>query len=358
MQGPLNIKDYYMSREKAEFVRSSTMGITTKDLAQICGVSRTTVHRALHGTGRINPDTKEMILRAAKENGYRPDLLARGLVKGQTFYIGVVVLDVKNRYFAQMLSTIGAEANKRGYFVNITLHENDKETEKNQLTRLADYHVDGIIVSSVNHGEEYKRFLDSLDIPVVSVDNKIADGIPFVGIDQKQAMMDAAGKVVDRNYDKIIFVCPPIHDGGERNIYVHKERLEGFREMMAQHGHIETGYLMDWNYLEQLDELIDPVKKTAFVCTADEFALNIMKQLKKKDLRAGTHYGVIGFDNIDILDYVTPRLTTISNSVEDIAITAVNLLFDLIENKRESMMPEAEEIYKMLPYRFIEGETV
>lgn len=334
------------------------MGVTTKDLAQICGVSRTTVHRALHGTGRINPDTKEMILRAAKENGYRPDLLARGLVKGQTFYIGVVVLDVKSRYFAQMLSTIGAEANKRGYFINITLHENDKETEKNQLARLADYHVDGIIVSSVNEGEQYREFLDSLDIPVVSVDNKIADGVPFVGIDQKGAMMDAARKVIDRNYKKIVFVCPPIDCAGERNVYVHKERLEGFQKIVEHNGNIETGYLMDWNYLDRIDEMIDPVKKTAFMCTADEFALNIMKKLKKNGLKAGTDYGIIGFDDIDILDYVTPRLTTISNSVEEIAATSVKLLFDLIEKKREGIVPKTEEIYKMLPYHFIEGETV
>lgn len=334
------------------------MGITTKDLAQICGVSRTTVHRALHGTGRINPDTKEMILRVAKENGYRPDLLARGLVKGQTFYIGVVVLDVKNRYFAQMLSTIGAEANKRGYFVNITLHENDKEIERNQLTRLADYHVDGIIVSSVNEGDQYKEFLESLDIPVVSVDNRIAEGIPFVGIDQKQAMMDATCKVIDQNYDRVVFVCPPIDCAEEQNVYVHKERLEGFREIMAQHKEIETGYLVNWNYLEQLDEMMDSVKRTAFICTADEFALNIMKKLKKDGLKAGIHYGIIGFDNIDILDYVTPKLATISNSVEEIATTAVTLLFDLIEKKKEGILSEQEEIYKILPHRFIEGETV
>lgn len=77
------------------------MAITTKDLAQLCGVSRTTIHRALNGTGRIKPETKEMILQVAKEHGYRPDLLATGLAKGQTYNIGVVVLDVKNRYFAR-----------------------------------------------------------------------------------------------------------------------------------------------------------------------------------------------------------------------------------------------------------------
>ena len=134
------------------------MSITTKDLARMCGVSRTTVHRALSDTGRINPQTRELILKTAKENDYRPDLLARGLVKGQTFYIGVVVLDVNNRYFSQLLSAIETEARKQGYFINITLHEKNKIMEREQLTRLVDYHMDGIILSSVNKGVEYRDF--------------------------------------------------------------------------------------------------------------------------------------------------------------------------------------------------------
>lgn len=332
------------------------MGITTKDLAQICGVSRTTVHRALHdGTGRIHPDTKEMILQIAKENGYRPDLLARGLVKGQTFNIGVVVLDVKNRYFAQMLSAIGVEANKRGYFVNITLHGNDKEMERNQLTRLVDYHVDGIIVSSVNEGEDYREFLESLDVPIVSVDNKIADGIPFVGINQRLAMGQAAEKALEKGYTKLVYVCPPIADQNEKNIYVHRERLAGFKETVEKMSDVETVYLLDWDYLKTIKGTLDSSRKTAFICTADEFALDIMKYLKKEGRKAGTDYGIMGFDNIDVLDYVVPRLTTISNSVEEVAGAAVNLLFEMINDKaagREAKMP------LFIQHRFIEGETI
>jgi len=334
------------------------MGITTKDLAQICGVSRTTVHRALHETGRINPDTKEMILRAAKEHGYRPDLLARGLVKGKTFYIGVVVLDVKNRYFAQMLSTIGAEANKRGYCVNITLHDNDKETEAHQLTILADYHVDGIIVSSVNEGENYRQFLKQLDIPIVSVDNRIHQDIPFVGIDQKCAMMDAAEKVIKKSYQKAVFVCPPFDSAGELNMYVHRERLAGFKEIEKKYPQIETEYLLDWNYVKEAEKILSSSQKTAFVCTADEFALNIMKHMKSKEKTAGKDYGIMGFDNIDILDYVTPRLTTISNSVEKVAVAAVNLLFDLIEKKQTGDTISRENLCQILPYTIVEGETL
>ncbi len=165
------------------------MAITTKDLAQLCGVSRTTIHRALNGTGRIKPEIKkEMILQVAKEHGYRPDLLATGLAKGQTYNIGVVVLDVKNRYFAQMLSTISTEAYARGYGVDITLHGGDAGTEREQLDKTCGYRVDGIILSSVNEGEAYRTFLESLHRPIVSVDNRIADGIPFVGIDQRAAV--------------------------------------------------------------------------------------------------------------------------------------------------------------------------
>ena len=191
------------------------MAITAKELADMCGVSRMTVHRALTDTGRINPQTKELIQARAKEYGYRPDLLARGLVKGQTFYIGVVVLDVNNRYFSQMLSAIGTEARKRGYFVNITLHEENKEMEKEQLERLVDYHVDGIILSSVNQGKEYLDFLRSLDTPIVTIGNKIADGIPFVSIEEKKAAREATETILRNGYEKIVFVSAAGADRGQ-----------------------------------------------------------------------------------------------------------------------------------------------
>ena len=226
------------------------------------------------------------------------------------------------------------------------------------MTRLADYHVDGIIVSSVNEGEAYQNFLRSLDIPLVSVDNKIADGIPFVGIDQRRAMIDATTRVIEKKYEKLIFVCPPMEDAGKRNIYVHKERLQGFQETIDKFKGMEILYLPDWNYLEHVENALDGSKKTAFVCSADEFALEVMKRLKKTGKRAGTDYGIIGFDNIDILDYVTPRLTTISNSVAKVAETAVALLFELIARKREGASWEEPALCKILPYRMVEGETI
>lgn len=328
------------------------MGITTKDLAQLCGVSRTTVHRALSGVGRINPDTKELILRTAKEHDYRPDLLARGLVKGRTYNIGIVVLDVENRYFAEMLGVIGAEMNRRGYCMNIMLHGDDRELEQKQLMRLAAYHVDGLIVSSVNEGEEYREFLTGLGVPVVSVDNRIADGIPFVGIDQRAAMREVTGRVLEREYERVVYVCPPLAAKGIRNVSVHEERLVGFYEACGACPQIQTVCLNDWSYLEHVKEQLADGKRTAFLCTADSFALEIMKRLRADGLEAPRDYGITGFDNIDTLEYVSPRLMTVSNSVGAVATAAVGLLFRLMESEN------TVEDSVILPHEIVAGETI
>lgn len=317
------------------------MAVTAKELAQMCGVSRMTVHRALTDTGRINPQTKELILTKAKECGYRPDLLARGLVKGQTFYIGVVVLDVNNRYFSQLLSAIGTEARERGYFVNITLHEQNKEMEKEQLERLVDYHVDGIILSSVNQGSEYRDFLQRLDTPIVTIGNKIAEDLPFVSIEEKKAAREATEEILRRGYEKIVFVCPPLERRDE-NTYVHRQRLEGFEEALSlwngtRKPEVEK-VVIDRNEAytgRAYEELRNTDKRTAFFCSGDIFALDIMKYMSGEGKKAGIDYGIMGFDGIDMLDYVTPRLNTIYNPVEQVAKEAVKLLFKLMNNEAD-----------------------
>lgn len=334
------------------------MGITTKEIAKICGVSRTTVHRALNNTGRISEKTKQYILEMAEKNGYRPDLLATGLAKGKTYYIGVVVMDVNNRYFSQMLSALEVKAREQGYFINITLHQNNKEIEKEQLCKLADYHVDGIILSSVNKGEEYKKFIESLNIPVVTIDNKVAEGIPFVTVNGRAAIREAVKLVIQSGYEKIVFVCPPLADKQMENIYVHEERTAGFLEAVQQRDNLEYVVLGDWEYKEKAwKELEKEEKRTVFLCTGDMFALDLMRDLKKKGKYAGKDYGIMGYDNIDFLEYVSPRLTTIENHVERVATEALNLLLELMdksENKKESLIKKE----RILETVTVEGETI
>lgn len=93
--------------------------------------------------------------------------------------------------------------------------------------------------------------------------------------------------------------------------------------------------ILSWEYLQKVDAILKEGKRTAFVCTADEYALEIMKDQKRAKRKAPVDYGITGFDNIDTLAYVTPQLSTISNVVDEVAKSAVEMLFAMIDAEPE-----------------------
>lgn len=328
------------------------MGVTTKDIASICGVSRTTVNRAFTNSGRISEKTKQKILEVAAELEYRPDLLATGLKSGKTGYLGVVVFDVRNRYFAQMLNAVEVEARKHDYFVNITLHEKNKNLEKELIQRLIDYRVEGLILSPVSKGHSFNDFLKKMKKPIVIIGNRVGKDIPFVGINEKRAAKDAVKTIANKGYEQIVFVCPPLADAEQENIYSHEQREQGFLDEMKNHLEMKHSVVRSWNYLKEAEQIIKSTSlKTAFFCSGDIFALEIMKHFKQIDKHAKKDYGIMGFDNIDTLDYVMPRLSTIDNVVETVSEKAVDILFEILNGKD---VPNKT----IVDYIVVKGETL
>jgi len=328
------------------------MSVTTKDIASICGVSRTTVNRAFTNTGRISEETKQKILKVAAELEYRPDLLAMGLKSGKTRFFGIVVFDVRNRYFAQMLNAVEVEARKHDYFVNITLHEKNKKLEKELIQRLADYRVEGFILSPVSKGPSFSEFLKKINKPTVIIGNRVGKDIPFVGINEKEAAKDAVKMIAEKGYKQIVFVCPPLADAEQENIYSHEQREQGFLEEIKNYPDVNSVVVASWDYLKEVEKIMNQAtSKTAFFCSGDIFALEIMKYFKQFGKRAKQDYGIMGFDNIDTLDYVIPRLSTIDNVVEKVSEKAVSILFEMIEGKK---VPNKT----IVDYIVINGETL
>lgn len=327
------------------------MGITTKQLAEICGVSRTTVVRALNDQTGISSKTKKLIVDTAKELGYRPDYLAKGLAIGKTMCIGVVVFDVINHYFAQLVNAIEIEARKNDYYVNIALQEKDREVEKQLINNLVNRRVDGIILCPVNKGGDYAEFIKELGIPVVIIGNMISENINFVGIDEKKASQDAVKFIVSKEYKKIVFVCPPLVDARDENVYTHEQRLSGFLEQVECEK-VPYEVLGNWNYIDEFMKMIkNNVEKTAFFCSGDIYALNLVKIFNDVYNGIPDNIGIMGFDAIDILDYVNPRITTINSNVRNVGIEAVNSLVKLING---------EEVEKsiILDHEVLEGKTI
>ena len=285
--------------------------VTVKDLARICGVSRATVDRALHNKAQISEETKKKVLAAAKQYGYRPDLLARGLAKGKTQRIGVVAFDMKTAYSVQLLTAIEAEAKRLGYAANITFQDYDGKLEKSLIRDLVNYRMDGLLLCPVNKGPEFERFLLDLPVPVVTMGHWVSDKIPLVGIEEYEAGQMVFRHLYQKGYRRIVFTCPAMNQkSAGKNNYIHEELSDSVRLVRGL-----------------------PPMKTAFFCSGDLPAMELCLVLKAEGLRIPEDFGVMGFGNIDMLRYMEPNIETVDSNISEVGATAARLLIERIQGK-------------------------
>ncbi|MBU3876633.1 LacI family transcriptional regulator [Faecalicatena sp. AGMB00832] len=330
------------------------MAITVNQIAEICKVSRTTVLRALNDSGSVGKETKERILSVAKEYNYRPNLLARSLNHGRTMSLGVVTINIENMYFVQSLNIINKEADKRGYFTNIVVCDESLDWERKLIQGLADRQMEGILISPINKGKEFEDFLLSLNIPVVCIGNQVSDSITTVQVNEMAAAMESVDLIVSKGYERIIFICPPLAVKEKENIYVHEQRLLGFQASAAKYPGLIQEVIGKTDYLPDVEEMLarKDQGKTAFLCSGDSYALNVMRWGQQNGMSIPDDFGLMGFDDINILEFITPKLTTVSTNLEGVAATAVSELLTQIDS--EDYVPKA--IY--LNYKILDRETL
>jgi LacI family transcriptional regulator len=310
------------------------MTINTKHLAKICGVSRGTVDRALHDRPGINPETKERILNAARELGYIPNAVARSLVTGQTMSIGVVVFDLYNRFFAQFLNSVEQRAREHGYITYVTLTEKAPEIERQCLINLTERNVDGIILFSVCKGQEYEEFLRSLHKPIITFGNVISKNWPFVGINDRKGIYDAVKNICKKGYERILYISYPLDKSDHINMYALEERLAGFNEACKDMGIDGKSFNVRNLDLDRIvQEVITNGPKPAILCSSDIYALDILKYFRENRIKVPQEAGLMGFDDIDTLQYVTPSISTVSYHVEGIGKCAVDYLIHSIKQE-------------------------
>lgn len=305
------------------------MAVTIKNIADACNVSRGTVDRALNNRGKINPEKKELILAKAKELGYKPNYIARSLKRGKTNTIGIIVFNLYNEFFSSLINSMEEKAKEKDYHIDLALTHYDKDTEKKCVESMIRRQVDGLILCSVNNEKDYSSWLQKFNIPVVSLANKISNKIPYISIDDRRAMKDAAQYVADKGYDRIIYISPPLAYEETHNIYALKQRFEGFIQVNMEH---ESIIINSKDYIKELETINILEYKIAILCTSDIYALEVLNYLKEKKIKIPSQVGVMGFDNINMLKYIEPHLTTVSYPIEQIGAIAIDSISQAIEN--------------------------
>jgi LacI family transcriptional regulator len=328
------------------------VSLTIKEIAELCGVSHGTVDRALNNRPGISQKTKNRILKVAQEFNYQPDFLAKSLATGTTKTIGLILFDLYNRSFSQLTNAIETESRQRGYFVNLLLTDKNIKTEQKAIEHLVNRKVDGIILMPINQGLDFEQYLERFNIPIVTICNKLSDNWNYIGIDDRSAMRDAVHYVAGKSYDRIVYICPPLAYRGQTNIYTQEERLEGLLEGMSQAGFTEPPVIVsEKDYIAALDRLKLNSKRTAIMCSCDQYALETMNYLKEKGLRIPEDIGLMGFDNIDVLKYISPKLTTVHYNVEQMGQSAVDVLLQAKDSREVPNAPLVE-------YKIIGGESL
>lgn len=326
---------------------------TTKKIAEICKVSVGTVDRALNNRTGIAPATKAMILDAAQKYNYSPNTLARSLVKGKTMSLGFVTFDLNNQFFVQLANSIENHAQREDYFIYLTLTSKNKAMEKKCIENLFSRKVDGIILCSVNEGASYTQYLKRFGIPLVTLGNFIDASIPFISIDDKQAMKDAVKYALGKGYTELIFASPPISYKSSMNIYAQQCRLDGFNEAIKENSKdLKTHIIIEKDYNFKIAKIVENKSgKIAVMCSSDIFALEVMIFLKSKGFSIPNDVGLMGFDNLDVLKYVEPKLTTVAFPVELIGEEAVKCMVSQIDK-------QIVQNKMIIKHSIIEGESL
>ena len=249
---------------------------------------------------------------------------ASGRVRGASWLIGLVLFDLRNEYFAQLASAVEARARALGYTVVLLLTDRDPARERDSVRRLCGLGADGILLCPSGRGEAYEQWLRGLRVPLVTVGNRLS-GFPHAGVWEEAAMGDAVRYAAGRDYRRLVYVYTAKEQESRVNIDAQRRRYEGFRAAAAALPRLETHVVAQPDYIPAVRALIGAsTARTALLFPSDYQALHMLLALREEGVPVPARVGVMGFDDIDMLRYLSERLTTVGCSIDRIGAAAVD----------------------------------
>ena len=304
--------------------------VTMRDIATATGVSRSTVSRILNDaplTVPIAAGTRERVLAAAREVGYRPNPLARALRGAPMMLLGAIVRDITDPFFAGAIEAVSAEARALGY--NIVLgHAHAEATEAHALAAMLEARQCDAILLLGDMGDQ-PRLLDDLrdtHVPVVALwQGSAIDLIPGVSVDNRSGVATAVAHLGALGHRRIAFV-------GGRLLGDIREREDAYVEAMAgMLGDVPPGYVQhvantpgDGEAAFRALMRLRP-RPTAIVASTDVLAIGILRGALVLGIRVPEDLSVVGFDDIAMATFTVPALTTVRMPMAEMAAAAVAL---------------------------------
>ena len=305
---------------------------TIHDVASLAGVSKSLVSLALTGSEKVSEQSREKILEAAEELGYRRNAAARSLAVKRSQTMGVLILDLHNPVFAEILDGVQSELRDYGYSTMLVTGGDDPVLEKTEIDTLLQFQVEGLVL--ISHRLDAKELsLIAKEVPTVTVTREDikATGLDTVCNDDIAGAQLAVDHLVDLGHSRIVCLS-----GGDNP--VSHSRVEGYKTAMERNGKASfssvvpggltdtTGYRAATKALEQ--------KPTALFVANDIAAMGAIAAIEEAGLKVPEDISVVGYDGISLGALRSVNLTTIAQPLDDLGRLAAKSLVQRINNPK------------------------
>jgi LacI family transcriptional regulator len=325
--------------------------VSIRDVAKRAGVSIATVSRAVNRIPTVNAELAEKVWKAIEEVGYLPNTQARALVSGRSRMLGLIVSEITNPFFPELVQEFENLAVAQGYEVLIGSTNYEPERTESLIRRMLQRNVDGVAVMTFGIEEDLVQKLVEREFPLVFVDAGPAlPNIRVLKVDYAEGIRQAVQHLAALGHRHIAFVSGPLR------LRSALARRDAFLKSMAELGltvpsqhliegnHTMEGGLAAAEHLTGLDEM-----PTAVMCSNDMTAIGVLHALYRTTHKVPEEISVVGFDDIHLAQFMLPPLTTVQMSCMDLAAAAVEALRAGIEPEH----PKAAKTEWQIPTKLV-----
>ncbi|MQA12178.1 MAG: substrate-binding domain-containing protein [Pseudonocardiaceae bacterium] len=328
--------------------------VTMHDVADLAGVSITTVSHVVNSTRQVAPATKERVLAAIERTGYTGDAIARSLVTGGTRSLGVAISVVANPYFAELMQAVESGASLAGYTLLLTDTHDEPDTEQAATRALRSRRVDGLLLTPTPSAPRtVLPELRQIGVPTVLVDRLPGfRGVDQIGPENVQATSALVEHLGGSGHQRIGMIS------GRSGLTTTQERVLGYRLGLGR-----TGLPWDAELVASGESSVEPAGQalhrllsldrppTAVIAGNNVMVSGVLRAARQHGLRVPDDLAVVGYDEVEWADLVDPPLTTMAQPVAEIGRQAVRMLLARIAE------PDREDTTIRLPPRLLHRKS-
>ena len=329
--------------------------IDIRSVAAHARVSIATVSRTINRLPTVDPQLARRVWKAVEELKYTPNPQARALVSGRSRLLGLIISDITNPFFPELIDEFEKAAVARGYEILIGSTSDDRKTMDICARRMIERRVDGIAVMTFAIEEQLIERFAGDNIPLVSIDVRPKNDYSSVlSVDYRSGIAEGVQHLAVLGHRKIGFISGPLR------LRSAQARMTAFLECLCNTGiKPESKWLIEGDHTlaggqDAMQKLLKLAEwPTAIMCSNDMTAIGVQHALFEANLRVPKDFSLIGFDDIHLAEYTIPPLTTVRMSPRDLARNAVARLVSRLESDRETFLVEGSSI----PTRLIVRRT-